>query len=50
VNATVPYVPEGTTTTTVSGTQYYVYGDTYYIGKSQDGDTVYQVVEKTVVG
>jgi hypothetical protein len=43
--ATVPYVPEEATETTVNGTTYYVHDDTYYQPFSSGGDTIYMVVE-----
>ena len=45
LDATVPYLPDAATQTTIGGTQYYVYNNVYFIAKSRDGDTVYEVVE-----
>lgn len=43
--ATVPYVPDEATETTVNGKTYFVYDDTYYKPFSSEGETIYMVVE-----
>ncbi len=43
--ARVPYVPDAATEKEVGGKKYYNYEDVWFVAKSKDGDTVYEVTD-----
>jgi hypothetical protein len=45
VGATVPYLPDDASESTVNGKKYFVHEGTYYQPFASDGDTIYMVVE-----